>query len=118
MLRDVWRLLNVGAVGTMPDAHLLDWFVFRRDEPAELESGSDRIQFGDGGSGDTILNCGRLLTMVSSEPRGERPGAEFSMLSPEPQERPIRIWRCAAIRVTSSSTPRSWKTTEHTPQEA
>ena len=34
-LRDVQRLFNLGAVGSMTDAQLLDWFVSRRDEPAE-----------------------------------------------------------------------------------
>ena len=35
VLRQVHRLLNVGAVGTMSDAELLDRFIGRRDEIAE-----------------------------------------------------------------------------------
>ena len=35
VLRHVHRLFNFGAVGTMSDAELLDWFVSRRDEAAE-----------------------------------------------------------------------------------
>ncbi|MFI5456191.1 MAG: sigma-70 family RNA polymerase sigma factor [Isosphaerales bacterium] len=35
MLRQVHRLFNLGVVGTMTDAQLLDWFVSRRDEAAE-----------------------------------------------------------------------------------
>ena len=35
VLRQVHRLLNFGAVGTMSDAELLDRFVARRDEAAE-----------------------------------------------------------------------------------
>ena len=35
VLRQVHRLFNVGAVGTMSDAELLDRFVSRRDEAAE-----------------------------------------------------------------------------------
>ena len=35
VLRQVHRLFNFGAVGTMSDAELLDRFVSRRDEAAE-----------------------------------------------------------------------------------
>ncbi len=34
-LRQVQRLFDVGAVGTMSDSLLLDWFVSRQDEAAE-----------------------------------------------------------------------------------
>ena len=34
-LRDVQRLFNLGAVGSMTDAQLLDWVVSQRDDPAE-----------------------------------------------------------------------------------
>jgi hypothetical protein len=33
--RQVHRLFNLGAVGTLTDAPRLDWFVSGRDEPAE-----------------------------------------------------------------------------------
>ncbi len=33
--RQVHRLFNLGVVGTMTDAQLLDWFVSRRDDAAE-----------------------------------------------------------------------------------
>ena len=32
LLRQVHRIVNLGAVGTLTDAQLLDWFVSRRDE--------------------------------------------------------------------------------------
>src|SRR5271170_7528935 len=35
VLRQVHRLFNLGAVGTMTDAQLLDWFISQRDEAAE-----------------------------------------------------------------------------------
>ncbi len=35
LLRQVHRIVNLGAVGTLTDAQLLDWFVSRRDEAAE-----------------------------------------------------------------------------------
>src|SRR5277367_1869128 len=35
VLRQVHRLFNMGVVGTMTDAQLLDWFLSRRDEAAE-----------------------------------------------------------------------------------
>src|SRR5271166_6044849 len=35
VLRQVHRLLNLGTVGSMTDAQLLDWFVSRRDDAAE-----------------------------------------------------------------------------------
>ena len=34
-LRQVQRLFNLGAVGSMTDAQLLEWFVSGRDDPAE-----------------------------------------------------------------------------------
>ena len=33
--RDVQRLFNLGAVGSMTDTQLLDWFVSGRDDPTE-----------------------------------------------------------------------------------
>ena len=33
-LKQLQRLFNLGAVGTMTDAQLLEWFVSRRDEAA------------------------------------------------------------------------------------
>ena len=35
LLKQVRRLFNLGSVGTMTDAQLLDWFVSRRDDAAE-----------------------------------------------------------------------------------
>ena len=35
LLRQVHRIVNLGALGTLTDAQLLDWFVARRDEAAE-----------------------------------------------------------------------------------
>ena len=35
VLKQVHRLFNLGAVGSMTDAQLLEWFVARRDEAAE-----------------------------------------------------------------------------------
>ena len=35
ILRQVGRLLNLGTVGGMTDAQLLDWFITRQDEVAE-----------------------------------------------------------------------------------
>ena len=35
LLQQVHRIVNLGAVGTLTDAQLLDWFVSHRDEAAE-----------------------------------------------------------------------------------